>query len=107
MVYCIHLCGSQIVARKINLISLLHVHFFYSSKAVSDLLGLYKALENLSSLEKKYSEQAKKLQQEITVLQKNAEGKLDSFLDFIHVFLFLISCLQHFPPVCTCGAMMV
>ena len=32
------------------------------------------ALENLSSLEKKYSEQAKTMQQEMLVLQKHAEG---------------------------------
>lgn len=32
------------------------------------------ALENLSSLEKKYSEQAKTMQQEILVFQKNAKG---------------------------------
>ena len=32
------------------------------------------ALENLSSLEKKYSEQAKTMQQEMLVFQKHAEG---------------------------------
>lgn len=32
------------------------------------------ALENLSSLEKKYSEQAETMQQEMLVLQKHAEG---------------------------------
>ena len=32
------------------------------------------ALENLSSLEKKYSERAKTMQQEMLVLQKHAEG---------------------------------
>lgn len=33
-----------------------------------------KALENLSSLQRKYSEQAERMQQEIELLQKNAEG---------------------------------
>ena len=38
------------------------------------LITARSALENLSSLEKKYSEQAKTIQQEMLVLQKNAEG---------------------------------
>ncbi|XP_015749985.1 PREDICTED: coiled-coil domain-containing protein 89-like [Acropora digitifera] len=39
------------------------------------------ALENLSSLEKKYSEQAKTMQQEMLVLQKHAEEHLNQSLE--------------------------
>ncbi|XP_015779134.1 PREDICTED: coiled-coil domain-containing protein 89-like isoform X1 [Acropora digitifera] len=45
----------------------------YESAVVSER----SALENLSSLEKKYSEQAKTIQQEMLVFQKNAEEQLN------------------------------
>ena len=55
-------------------ISVVEEIFFTLELCFFQCLIFRSALENLSSLEKKYSEQAKTMQQEMLVLQKHAEG---------------------------------